>query len=183
MSDTDLDLNLDIPSSPTANTADVRENWRRIQARLEAIETQPPQDLDFLPLTGGALTGPLSLPDGTALGPALTFGAIDDTGLYRVGMTLGMAVGGVQLFLLNATTCFLRANLDLGGAALANLADPTAPTNALNLRTADARYAPVSLVAELRQLRDELKTLRNWIDRYDIHVPAGVGMRTELLSP
>ena len=38
---------------------------------------------DYLPLMGGALTGPLNLPNGTLAIPSLQLGANDGTGLSR----------------------------------------------------------------------------------------------------
>ena len=72
MSD-DLTINVDVPSSPSANTADIRANWAVIERRLEALEGGP-ADVDYLPLTGGELSGPLLVSAGTIGSPGLQFG-------------------------------------------------------------------------------------------------------------
>jgi hypothetical protein len=58
--------------------------------------TQADADLRYLGLAGGALTGALLLPDGTALLPSLTFASDTDTGLYKSAAgTIGLAGDGV----------------------------------------------------------------------------------------
>lgn len=60
--------------------------------------------------TGGVITRPLQLPDGTAALPSLTFSGDTDTGLYRIGANeLGLVIGGaLALDLDNASGSRMR---------------------------------------------------------------------------
>ena len=96
--------------------------------------------LPALPITGGTLTGALNLPSGTLGAPALGFGAADGTGISRSGAallfgvtnspSLGLFPGGGQFY----------GPLNMLSNKITALADATAATDALNLRTGDARY-------------------------------------------
>jgi hypothetical protein len=177
------DINVDVPVSPTAYTADIRDNWSAIVDVLQDHEQRITGGVspDFLPLTGGSLSGPLQLPNGGLLQPALTFGMIDGTGFYRVGGTVGLALQGNQTWLFNPGITFCRVDLDLGGHYLNNVADALNTTDALNRRTGDARYAPVALVQEVAQLRAEVASLRRLVPRDTGQLARG--MRTDVLAP
>lgn len=60
-------------------------------------------NLGLLPLTGGAMTGPLLVDGGSgASAPAIAFVGDTATGIFRVGISdLGVAVGGNQAFKVN----------------------------------------------------------------------------------
>jgi hypothetical protein len=99
---------------------------------------------DFLPKTGGQLSGPLIAVQGgglTNLGLAVGDNA---TGWYRSGNVLVMSVSGafVQQWLVDMVQ--MAVPIMMGGTnKITNLGDATAPQDALNLRTADARYAAI----------------------------------------
>lgn len=62
-------------------------------------------------LTGATFTGPVLLPDGTAVSPALAFAAAPGTGLFRSpGDALVLSTGGVQRYVLYVDT--LRPEID-----------------------------------------------------------------------
>ena len=100
---------------------------------------------DFLGKAGGNMSGPLIAVQGgslTNLGLAIGDNA---TGWYRSGNILVMSVSGafVQQWLVDMVQ--MAVPIMMGGAnKITSLADATAPQDALNLRTADARYLPVS---------------------------------------
>ena len=53
----------------------------------------------------GTMTGPLSLSDGSAAEPSLTFGSDTDTGLYRIGDDdIGIALGGEEIIRLQSAS-------------------------------------------------------------------------------
>lgn len=98
----------------------------------------------FLPLSGGVLSGPLRVPTGTLAAPSLAFGAADGTGISRnvnamvIGvqntMVLGMFAGSAQFY----------SPLSMLSNKITQLADATAAGDAMNQRTADARYLQLS---------------------------------------
>jgi hypothetical protein len=96
---------------------------------------------DFLPRAGGQLTGPLISQAGnstTNLGLAV---GDNSTGFYRpTSGVLVVASGGAVTaqFMTNIVAFFLPLNM--GNQLIQAVADPTVATDALNLRTADARY-------------------------------------------
>ena len=109
-----------------------------LQGALEEAERQVN---DKLPLTGGVLTGPLRLANpGTNSDAALSLGADDNTGLFRSGDFLMIALqGGFSVgFAPTLWQSWTPANML--GNQIHGLGDATAPTDALNMRTADVRY-------------------------------------------
>jgi hypothetical protein len=177
----------DVPNSPHAYTADMRANFAaakdEIEAMQAAVEALPPPPYDFLPLTGGQLSGPLLLPAGTAASPSLQFGAPDGTGMWRsVGNILAITLAGAFEVAFTPGLTQFYTPLSLLNNRIQQLGDATAAGDALNQRTGDTRYAPILLAQEVAALRRELDTLRRQLTERHIVVPAGVGMRTELLS-
>jgi hypothetical protein len=94
----------------------------------------------FLPLAGGELSGPLNLPNGTVATPSLQLGASDGTGLSRSANAIVMSVQGSTIFGTFAGAAQFYGQLSMLGNRVTQVADPTAAGDALNLRTADARY-------------------------------------------
>jgi hypothetical protein len=111
---------------------------------------------DFLPLSGGTLTGALTItsgnlaltgalgsvqvPNGLLASPSLQVGGTD-MGFYRTGSNLNIAApGGTNIWTWAPGITISRQQLDMQSQTITGLADPTAATDALNLRTGDARY-------------------------------------------
>lgn len=97
-----------------------------------------------LPLTGGTLTGTLELPFGTTAAPALQYGN-DATGIWRSGNMMVTQAQGTIVFAAGPTGTQIYAPLNMLNNRIASLADPVSGTDALNLRTADARYEPIGV--------------------------------------
>jgi hypothetical protein len=103
---------------------------------------------NFLPISGGTLTGQLVTQPGTG-SRDLAIGVGDETtGLYRQGNALSFMAQGFPLFLLDGSnrSAALIGPLNMSGNVIANIDDPGLPGDALNLRTGDARYAPIDTV-------------------------------------
>jgi hypothetical protein len=166
-----------VPAGPIAAMADLRANQQALADAIE--ELQAPSGIDYLPLTGGQLSGPLQLPRGTLLHPALQLGPDDGTGLSRAGMTIDVTLQGTLVLLLNNTGAFFQLPISMSNNFITNLGDPPDPTGALNLRTADARYAPAMLGAEVAKLKDIVRALQRERQQSDA---VGRGMRTELME-
>jgi hypothetical protein len=96
----------------------------------------------YLPLSGGTLTGPLQLPNGTIGSPSLGFGAPDGTGIDRSGGALTIGVGGVYSVSFFANSVQSYGQLYMLGNKIVQVGDATGATDALNQRTGDARYLP-----------------------------------------
>jgi hypothetical protein len=94
---------------------------------------------NVLPLTGGTLSGPLQLPTGTVAAPALALGGTD-AGFYRSSLNIGVSLGGNLAWLFNPGVTVGYTELSMSGHVVSSLADPLNATDALNLRTGDARY-------------------------------------------
>jgi hypothetical protein len=94
-----------------------------------------------LPLTGGTLTGPLVVPNGTAAAPGVQFGAADGTGISRASNALVFSVQGSTILGTFAGSAQFYGQLSMLNNKITQLADPTTGTDALNLRYADGRYA------------------------------------------
>jgi hypothetical protein len=95
-----------------------------------------------LPLNGGRMLGALELPEGTITAPSLAFGALDGTGMGRSGTALAIGVQGALLLAVFTTGAQFYQPLSMLNNRITTLGDATTATDALNLRTADARYAP-----------------------------------------
>jgi hypothetical protein len=98
-----------------------------------------------LPLSGGTMTGPLNLPGGALAIPSLQFGAADGTGISRSGTAVSIGIGGVLSASFFANSMQSYGQLFMLGNKIVQVADATAATDALNLRTADARYLPLTV--------------------------------------
>jgi hypothetical protein len=106
--------------------------------------------------------GALSLPNGSSLAPALQIGAADGTGFWRApGNVVGLAVAGSFVAAFASALAQFYQPLNMLTNKIQQLGDATTATDALNLRTADARYAPITLADEVAALRAELLTLRS----------------------
>jgi hypothetical protein len=95
----------------------------------------------YLPTTGGTLTGPLQLPNGTAAAPSLAIGAADGTGLSRSVNAAVLSVQGNTVLGMFAASAQFYTPLLMLSNKIQQLADATAATDALNMQTGDARYA------------------------------------------
>jgi hypothetical protein len=94
-----------------------------------------------LPITGGTLSGPLVVPNGTIAAPGLQLGAADGTGISRAANALVFSVQGSTIFGTFAGAAQFYGPLAMLGNKITQLADATAATDALNMRVADGRYA------------------------------------------
>jgi hypothetical protein len=168
------DFNPDLPSGPIASMADLRANQQALADAIEALGA--PGALDFLPLTGGQLTGPLQLPVGTLAHPALQLGADDGTGLSRVGLTIDLSLQGTLVALFSNTGTFFQLPISMSNNFITNLADPPDPSSALNLRTGDARYAPVAVQDEVQQLRKRIAQLEAAVVQPPVNIGSQIGM-------
>jgi hypothetical protein len=112
---------------------------------------------------GDTMTGPLQLPGGTANNPGLQLGASDGTGFSRLADAIVLSVQGTYVLATLAGAAQFYTQLSMLGNKIAQLADATAPADALNLRVADARYAPIAVVtdymARVEQLEAKLRAL------------------------
>ena len=98
----------------------------------------------YLSRAGGQMTGTLITRDGgSAANPGIAIGD-NSTGFYRGGGNLLVtSVSGQIVMQLNPTLGAFFIPVNFTGQPLNGVGDPVAATDALNLRTADARYAPV----------------------------------------
>jgi hypothetical protein len=95
-----------------------------------------------LALSGGQMDGFLVTVNGTPSAPGLMLGS-NDTGFYRSGQSVWLNVAGVPNVMgFLPTTIAAAVPLHMGNRQINVVADPTAAQDALNLRSADARYAP-----------------------------------------
>jgi hypothetical protein len=98
---------------------------------------------NYLDRSGGQMTGALISAPGTGLtNPGLAVGD-NATGFWRSGTTLVLSVSGsfIQQYLPDMVQ--MNVPIMMAGQKITSLADATAAQDALNLRTADARYTPV----------------------------------------
>jgi hypothetical protein len=175
-----------VPRSPVAYTADMRDNFQAAKTEIEELQDAVGLGsgaLDFLPLGGGTLTGPLILPFGSTGNPALEFGS-NATGFYMDSATrLILKVGGQVSWIWDPNGPLLLAPFDVDGQRITNVAPATGGTDALNRNTADARYAPVSAAQAIARLEAKVAYLERTVKalsespRLDI----GRGMPTQVL--
>jgi hypothetical protein len=95
----------------------------------------------YLPRAGGNMTGPfISVAGGSLTNCGLAIGD-NATGFYRSGNIVVMSVSGsfVGQFLVDMVQ--MAVPIMMNNAKITSVADATAAQDALNLRTADARYA------------------------------------------
>lgn len=92
--------------------------WRQDSLAIDVL-TQTEGDARYLRLSGGALTGPLLLPDGITSAPALAFASDPTTGLYTTGVgTFRFVAGGNLRFSgTGSGTNFFGAFTGDGGAS------------------------------------------------------------------
>lgn len=115
-----------------------------VQDALEQAELEVDAKVER---AGDTMTGNLGLPNGTLAAPALALGAADGTGFSRIANAVALSVQGnlIGSFFPNALqfnqTMFMLNN------RVQQVADATAPGDALNMRTGDLRYAPFGLTA------------------------------------
>jgi hypothetical protein len=94
----------------------------------------------YLPRAGGQMTGPLIAATGTGLtNPGLAIGD-NATGFWRSGNVVVTSVSGAFVQQWLADMVQMAVPIMMGGQKITSLDDATAPQDALNLRTADARY-------------------------------------------
>lgn len=77
------------------------------------------------------VTGVLSIADGTAAAPSLTFSGDTDSGLYRIGANnVGLSLGGAVEFDFSATALNLKDNILYGSSAASGDLDLRATSHA-----------------------------------------------------
>lgn len=96
---------------------------------------------NYLPRAGGQMTGPLITQAGgspTNLGVAI---GDNSTGLYRpTNGVMVVSVGGAAVAQFMPVTVAFFVSANLGGNPINGLGDPSLSSDAVNLRSADARY-------------------------------------------
>jgi hypothetical protein len=99
---------------------------------------------NYLDKAGGQMSGPLITRDGgSATNPGLAIGE-NSTGFYRTaGNLLVTTLSGVIVMQVQPTIAAIFIQLDMTNKRITSVGDAVADTDALNLRTADGRYAPV----------------------------------------
>jgi hypothetical protein len=97
---------------------------------------------DYLLKAGGQMTGPLiSMTGGGPTNPGIALGD-NSTGFYRSGNLLVTTVSGQIVMQIQPTITAFFISCNFTGKPVNAVGDPVLPDDALNLRTADARYAP-----------------------------------------
>jgi hypothetical protein len=98
---------------------------------------------NYLDKAGGQMTGPLiSMTGGGPTNPGIALGD-NSTGFYRSGNLLVTTVSGQIVMQIQPTITAFFISCNFTGKPVNAVGDPILPDDALNLRTADARYAPV----------------------------------------
>jgi hypothetical protein len=99
---------------------------------------------DFLPRAGGQMSGPLIAASGGSLtNMGLAIGE-NSTGFYRTGNVMVLGVSGAFILQYTVDSMMMAAQIIMGNQRITTLADATQDQDALNRRTADARYLPRS---------------------------------------
>ena len=122
---------------------------------------------NFLPLTGGVLSGPLQLPGTGGVGdnPSLRFAGTTTGFGLRTGGELFLYINNVIAAIWGPNGSALNSDLNIANHRIFNLADPGAPTDAVNLQSLDAAIAalpPVDLTPLLP--RDGLRPMTGIIE-------------------
>lgn len=103
-----------------------------IGATARTALSYSPLNTSFLALTGGSLSGPLQLPDGSVSAPSLAFAADTNTGLYRIGAdNLGITIGGTKRLDFSTTAITAALPLAMGSSKITGLAAGTASGDAI----------------------------------------------------
>jgi hypothetical protein len=155
------------PSSPIAFASDQRKNWQAAKDEIEELQAGTGAvGGPFLPLTGGALSGSLIVPNGTPNEPGLEFGS-NQTGFYCVtagGGAVVLRVGGQISWTWGVAGPIIIVPFDFNTQRAINMGDPTGPTDGMNRRTADARYAPLVAAHKIERLEARVKHLEGLVD-------------------
>jgi hypothetical protein len=128
---------LDSPAfqgSPTLTPTPIAGTASPVLANTEFVAR------DFLPRSGGQLSGPLICTTGgslTNMGLAIGDNA---TGFYRSGNVLVLGISGAFILQYTVDSMMMAAQIVMGNQRITTLADATADQDALNRRTGDARY-------------------------------------------
>jgi hypothetical protein len=145
-----------VEEAPALTSRRSQNGWARASAGSDIpwislddvlINYAPLDALDaYLPRTGGQMTGTLITRDGgSAANPGVAVGE-NSTGFYRTGGggpgLLVTTVSGQIVMQLQPTIAAIFTQLDMANNRITSLADAAQPGDALNLRTADLRYAP-----------------------------------------
>jgi hypothetical protein len=97
---------------------------------------------NYLDKAGGQMTGPLiSMTGGGPTNPGIALGD-NSTGFYRSGNLLVTTVSGQIVMQIQPTITAFFISCNFTGKPINGVGDPVLVDDALNLRTADARYAP-----------------------------------------
>jgi len=100
---------------------------------------------NYLDKAGGQMTGPLiSMTGGNPTNPGIAIGD-NSTGFYRSGNLLVTTVSGQIVMQIQPTITAFFISCNFTGKPVNAVGDPVLPDDALNLRTADARYAPAGV--------------------------------------
>jgi hypothetical protein len=99
---------------------------------------------EYLPLTGGVLTGPMGVPAGTAAIPSIQVGAANNGVMAQAGDFVCISIQGQIRFRVGPTGPQALSDLDANNYKVTRIANATLPTDALNMQTGDARYAPAA---------------------------------------
>ena len=95
---------------------------------------------DFLPRAGGQMMGPLIASPGSGLSNCGIAIGDNATGFYRTGNVVVPTVSGALIMQWFVDSVFMAVPLNMALQKITNLADATAPQDALNQRSGDARY-------------------------------------------
>lgn len=110
---TDLQAALDAKTDVTAFNAHTGDSSiHYTQASIRITESQISDFGSYLPIAGGALSGPLITSAGTVTAPAIAFAADTNTGFYRVSEdVIGVAINGTLIATFSAAG--IRTTQDL----------------------------------------------------------------------
>ena len=118
--------------------------------------------------SGGAVTTPITLPDGTVGVPALSFTSDTDTGLYRIGANnLGIAANGAKVLDIGTVGLALTGTLTATSMITAGLSDANAQVGigsissgypGMNFGTSGARIRFGKIAANMFRWSDDADT-------------------------
>jgi hypothetical protein len=119
-----------VPTAPTAGAGN----------STPQLATTQYVSRDFLPRAGGQMTGPLIASPGTGLTNCGLAIGDNATGFYRTGNVVVPTVSGALIMQWFVDSVFMAVTLNMAAQKITTLADATAPQDALNQRSGDARY-------------------------------------------